>query len=110
MTEIKDINMEIAEFVGDDPETLSNMGEVHAQFKDDVVELLEKAFVHVKKRRVMKELLEFAESDPPLANDELDILIHTDRSMLTSFEWKKIVEFHMKFQLWLLVSEKFWYV
>jgi hypothetical protein len=100
--------MEIAEFVGDDPETLSNMGEVHAQFKDDVVELLEKAFVHVKKMKVMKELLEFAEGPSPLSSYELEMLMLIDWWTLTPFEWKRIDDFHKKNHLWLMVSDKLW--
>ena len=71
MTEIKELNLEIAEFVGLDPETLGNMGEVHVEFKEDVAELLKKAFVHVKKMRVLKELLEFVHGPNPLGMESV---------------------------------------
>jgi hypothetical protein len=76
MTEIKDLNVKIGEFVGPDPETLINMGKVHVEFKEDVADLLKKAFVDVKKMEVkvanvligeyigllnLNELLDFAE-------------------------------------------------
>ena len=72
MTEIKVVNLKIAEYLGLDAESLGNMGEVHAAFKEDVAEflkkaLLEKAVVEKKKKRVLKELLEFARGDMLLA-------------------------------------------
>jgi hypothetical protein len=108
MTEIKDINIEIAQFLGNDLETLSNMGQVHVKFKEDVVDLLEKALIHAKKMRVMKELLEYAEGPSPMVTHELERLMIVDEWLLASIDLEKINRFYMKQRLWLMVSDRFW--
>jgi hypothetical protein len=107
MTEIKDLNKVIAGFIGRDPWTLNNMGEVSAEFKEDVVELLEEAFIHEKKMRVMKELLEFAASSVPFMSDELEKKMYMDIWLLTVIDQKRCDQYIVKFNLWALVS-RYW--
>ena len=106
MTEIKDLNVKIGEFVGPDPETLINMGKVHVEFKEDVADLLKKAFVHVKKMKVMKELVEYANASPPLLTIEMEDLLETEE-LLTLDEQKKCERYVHNYHLWLFVSDRF---
>ena len=106
MTQIKELNVEIGEFVGPDPETLINMGKVHAEFKEDVADLLKKAFLDVKKMEVMKELVEYAYGPPPLFTIELEDLLETEE-LLTVDEQKKVARFVHNYHLWLIVSDRF---
>jgi hypothetical protein len=100
------MNMEIAEFIGPDPDTLRAMGGFCADFKEDVAELLEKAIVHVGKMRVMKELLEFANGRAPVCSPDLE-------DYMSGFKWSAFQEhrlerFYAKRNLWDMLTPQTW--
>jgi hypothetical protein len=103
MTEEKDVNIEIATFIGPDPYTLRNMGQICPAFEQDVAGLLEKAIVHVKKMRVMEEFLEFVHSRAPVISVDLYVKMFTP-GLLTTFEHEKIQCIRMKYQLWAILN------
>jgi hypothetical protein len=108
--------VQIGEFIGLDVETLGNMGEVYPEFKVDVAELLKKAFVHVKKMRLMKELLEFASGPGPASDGDFDgwieyglyYIIDGVKIRMTLAEVEKFDRYLNVYSLWTIISDEFW--
>jgi hypothetical protein len=108
MTYLKVINMEIAQFIGPDPDTLRAMGDFCADFKEDVAELLENAIVRVAKMRVMQELLEMANGPEPVPGYELKNLLIGPKWFMSAFEEARVARFYAKRNLWHILCRQCW--
>ena len=108
MTRIKEVNVEIAEFIGPDPDSLAALGDFSADFKEDVADLFEKATVHVAKMRVMKELLEMANGSAPMLSPELEEFVFGCKWKMSSIEKRKVDRFYVNLNLWEMVSRQSW--
>ena len=77
----------------------------------DVAELLKKAFVHVKKMRVMKEHLEFAAGSGLVPNFDFDGLCYIIDGVyvvMTPGDQKKFDWYCKQYHLWMIISTQFW--
>ena len=107
MTQEKDVNIEIATFIGPDPYTLRNMGKICPAFEGDVAEFLQKAIVHVihvKKMEVMEELLAFARGGVPILDGELWEKMCRPEMIVTILEAEKIRCFRKKYIFWEIMN------